>query len=133
MLKEPFLRRLVVVRCDRQDTVHADPLVLARELDDFARVVAAGAGEDGHAPGDLVHHQLNDPDFFAMTEGRRLSGRTARRDEVHVGVDLPAHQPPHGGLVYAAVFPERRDERGTETSKRSSHGEPTSRLKPAPT
>ena len=47
VLVEAFLRGLVVIGRDGENAVDAEAFELARQLDDFARVVAAGAGQHG--------------------------------------------------------------------------------------
>src|SRR5688572_13176472 len=122
MLEQAFLRRLVVVRRHRQQAVDTDALQLTRQLNDLARVIAARPGQHGHTAGHLVHDELDDPELLPGAQRRRLAGSAAGRDEVDARVDLPLHQPTHGGLVYRAILSEWRDERRTNTREASTHG-----------
>ena len=65
-------------------------------------VVAAGAGQDGHASAGLVEHQFHDAQVLLARERRALARRAARHQEVHALVDLPPREPAHGSLVHRA-------------------------------
>ena len=49
VLKQAFLRRLVVVRRDREEPLDAERFRVRGELGDLVRVVAADARQDRHA------------------------------------------------------------------------------------
>ena len=103
VLVEAFLRRLVVVRRDRQQPVGADALHVARQLDHFPRVVSAGAGQHGHLALGFLDDQLHHAQLVAMRQRRRLARRPARRQKVDASVDLPASQTLDRGLIERAV------------------------------
>jgi hypothetical protein len=99
---EPFLRRLVVIGGDRQQTRRAGRAHRLGEVNDLPRVVAAGPGEHGDPAGSFLDQDLDNPHAFGMTEGRVLTCRTARHEEMNAGVDLTAPQPSYRTLVELA-------------------------------
>ncbi len=90
---------------------------LGDRLDDLARVVAAGAGEDHRAAFDFVGDDLDDLAAFLGRERRRLAGRAARHDEVDARFDLARRKPPDRRLIDGAVLREGSDERGADAGE----------------
>ena len=126
VLIQAFLRRLVVVRRDREQPVGADAFHVARQLDHLARVVAARAGEHRHAAVGLFDDQLHDAQLVAMAQRRRFPRRPAGGEEVDAGVDLSSGQALDGGLVEGAVLGERRNQCGADARESRTHFCPSS-------
>ncbi len=110
MAVHALLRRTVVIGNDLQRGVGAAFLRMAGQRDRFRGRVAAGAGDDRDAAGDVIDGQL---DEFAMLF-RRHGGGFARRahddDRVRAFRDVPVDQLAQGIAVKTAVFEHRSDE-----------------------
>src|SRR5262249_30180711 len=124
VLEEALLRRLVVVGRHRQETVRAGPAHVFGKMDHFARVVAAGAGEDRHAAAGLLDQSLDRPEPLLVRERRALAGGAARDQEVNAGVDLPAAEATDGRLVEVAGAGERCDQRRADSGEWRAHEMP---------
>src|SRR3977135_2229142 len=122
MLVQPFLRRLVVIRRDREESIGAGLGELARQHDDFLGVVAAGPGEDWHLAAGLLGEDLDDAPALGRGQRRVLAGRAARRQEVDAAVDLAAAHAPNRGFVKIATPREWRYECRAGPGKWRSHG-----------
>ena len=72
VLVQPLLRRLVVVRDDRQAGVGADLLGVTRELDRLRGGIAAGAGDDRDAAGGVRDRGLDQQAVFVDVDRRRF-------------------------------------------------------------
>src|SRR5207237_6760412 len=118
---EAFLRRLVVVRRDREKTGRVAARHLARCVDHLTRVVAAGAGENRHAPARLVDEDLDGAQAFGVGERRVLARRAAGTQKMDACVDLPASEPANGGFIELAAARERRDQRGADSCEWPTH------------
>src|SRR5437899_1012989 len=121
MLVQPFLRRLVVIRRDREESIGAGLGELARQLDDFLSVIATGPGEDWHLAAGFLGEDLDDAPALGRGQRRILAGRAARRQEVDAAVDLAAAHAPNRCLVEIAAPRERRDECRAGPRKWRSH------------
>jgi hypothetical protein len=110
MLIQAFLRRLVVVRRDRQQAGDTQALHLARNVDNFLRVVPAGAGKNGHLAMRFVDQYLDDPQPLFGRQRRSLARRAAWHEEMDAAVDLTPAQPSNRRFVEIAVLRKRRDQ-----------------------
>ena len=108
MVVEPFLRGLVVIRRDRQDSFRAHPFDFARHFDDVARIVAARAREDGHFAFGLFQRDGHDAQVLFVRQRGAFARRAARHQEINPACDLAAHQAPQ------RLFIERQILAGTE-------------------
>ncbi len=117
MLIEAFLRGLVVIRRDGENTIDADALQLAGEFDHLARVVAAGAAKHGRFPLRLIDHNLDHAQVFGARERGAFAGGTARNQKVYPSVDLPADELAQSALVERQVTLERRNQRRAASCK----------------
>ena len=108
MLEEPFGRRLVVVGRHRQDARRARLLHPPGGVDDFLRVVSAGAGEHRHPPGGFLDDELHDADALVFRQRRTLARRPARDEKVDTGVDLAPREAPDARFVDRTLARERR-------------------------
>jgi hypothetical protein len=111
MLKEAFLRRLVVIRRYREQSIAADSFDFSREVNDFLRVVPAGSRQNRGFPRTLLDRNFNDPQMLGASQRRTFTGRTAGYEEIHAGGDLAPHQLSQCSLVQGKVRPKRRYER----------------------
>jgi hypothetical protein len=113
MLKQTFLRGLVVVRGDREDALHAQRFRVRGELGDLVGVVSSDAGEYG----DLTRCHLDgDPDdavALIARQRRRFASRAARHQEMDPPVDLSLDQRPQRLFIDRTRGKKRRDERST--------------------
>ncbi len=122
VLIQAFLRRLVVVRGDREQTIGADAFHVARQLDHLAGVVAAGAGQHRHTAVGFFDNQFNDAQLVAMAQRGRFPGRPAGREEVDAAVDLSSRQALDCRLVEGAVLGERRNQCSADARESRTHG-----------
>ena len=67
------------------------------------RVVAAGAGEDGHLALGLFDRDLDDAEVLVAGERRALAGGAAGDQKIDARFDLAAHQPAQSRFVQRAV------------------------------
>ena len=111
MAVEAFGPRLVVHRRDREDPVRADLGGVARPEDGLGGVIAPRAGDDRHAA--VGHFDDGRRHGLALVagEGRRLSRRPARHEEIDPALDLPVDEPLERSEVDAPLLVEGRDER----------------------
>ena len=71
---EAFLRRLVVIRNDRERAVRAGFLRVRGERDGLGRGVGARSGDDRNAPARFVHRRLDEQAMLLDVDGRRFAG-----------------------------------------------------------
>jgi hypothetical protein len=90
---EPLLRRFIVVGGADEQAVHTDCVGGRAVFNDFLGVVAAGAGDDGNAPVDAFHDELNDAEPLVERERRALAGGCAANDCVRMICNLQFDQP----------------------------------------
>src|SRR5439155_25567125 len=121
MLKQPFLRRLVVLGGHRQQAAGADLFHFTGEVDHLSGVVTARPGKNRRLAGGFVHQQLDNPQALGQGKRRALSGRAARHEEVNAGVHLPPAKAADGCFVELAGLRERRDQRGADSGPWRSH------------
>src|SRR5690606_34399728 len=98
-----FLRRAVVVRHDLQRGVGADFLGVARQFDRLDGRVAAGAGDDGDAPGSVFHGHLDQFAMLVHGDGRRFAGGADDDDAVGPLGNMPVDELFQAGQVETAV------------------------------
>src|SRR5258708_16544246 len=88
VLEQPFLRRLVVIGCDREDPVHAESGKLAREDDDFRGVITACTPEDWHLTLSQFDGDLNHAKMLFVRERGALPGRPESNEKVDARINL---------------------------------------------
>ena len=120
MAKDAFLPRPVVIGRHHQRRVRSRRPGRGHVLRGDAGVVAAGAGDDRHAPPRLVDAGPHDPEMLLEAQRRRLAGGAARDEAGRALGDLPFDEVAIGALVEAAIGRERRDERRDRSVE---HGE----------
>ena len=113
----PFLRRLVVVRHDLEGGIGAHLLGIGRQLDGLGRGVAAGTRNDGDALVGLLDRHADQLTVLFHRHGRRFAAGADDHDAVGAFGDVPVDEPPQRGIVDAAVFVHRRDERDDAASQ----------------
>src|SRR5579883_681875 len=126
VLEKTLLRGLVVVGRHGEDTVHADALQLARELDDLVRVVAARASQHRHAAARLLDRDFNDAKVLRAGESGAFARRAARHQKIDAGIDLPPHEAAESLFIQREVAAKRRDQRGAASRKVNAHKTPSS-------
>ena len=99
VLVEPFLGGFVVVRRDREDTVHAQRLQLLDEVDDFSGVIAACAGEHRNDTLGLFERDFDDAEVLGVSERGAFAGGAAGHQEMNSGFDLTPDQGAQSVLV----------------------------------
>ena len=108
---DPALRRLRVVGRHDQAGVDAELVRPLGQVDRVARVVGAGAGDDGRAVADLLQRGGEELEALVVRERRRLPGRAGDDEAVGAVVDEMARQRPEALQVDGAVPLERRHDR----------------------
>ena len=107
---QAFLRRLVVVRHDRQAGGGAGFLRRLGELDRFGRRVAAGAGDDRDAPARVLHGDADQLLVLVEVDGRRFAGRADDDDAVRALGGVPVDEIPEAREVERAVLAHGSDD-----------------------
>jgi hypothetical protein len=108
---QPVLRRLVVIRNDRQARGRAGFLRRLGELDRLGGRVPAGAGDHRDAAFRVLDR---DPDQFLVLveiDGRRFAGRADYDDAVGAFRNMPIDQLAKARDVESPVLVHRRDDR----------------------
>ncbi len=126
MLIQTFLRRLVVIGRDNENSIGADGLGVMRQLQHFGGVVRARAGDHLDPAGGFFDAALHQVAVFFHAQRRGLARRADRHKAVHTRGDLILDQTLEGGEIDAAVG-ERRHHRGDHPVKQrlvrpSGHG-----------
>src|SRR6202030_534810 len=104
VLVKPLLGGLVVIRRGGENRLHAEPRNFLRVLHDSARVVPRDARYDGQAALDLVEHNANYVEVFAVLESRSLARGPTRNEEVNPLLKLKLHEPPQRLNVHGTVL-----------------------------
>ena len=117
MLEETFLGWLVVIRRNRQDTVGAEALHLARLFADTARVVAAGARDNRNLAAGLLQRKLDDAGMLLGGQHRAFSGRPTGNQKIDSRLQLAADQAAQSRLVERVLRLERSDQSRAATAK----------------
>ena len=112
-----LLRRLVVVGDDLQLRVGAHILGVAGQLDGFLGRVGAAAGHHGHAARRLFDRDADDLAMLLDVHGGRFARGADDAQAVRAFGNVPVDEPPQRGVVDAAVFVHRRDERDDAASQ----------------
>ena len=106
-----FLCGLVVVGHDLQLAVGAHTTGVLGQFDRFFGRIGAATGHDGHTFGGLFDRHADDlAVFFDIHRGRFARG-TNDANAVGAFGDVPVDEFAQGGVVHAAVFKHRGDER----------------------
>src|SRR5204863_7026792 len=100
-----------------EDAVGAEVDGDLRELDGVRRVVAAGAGEHGHALVRRLHNDLHHALVLVARQRRVLAGRAAGHEEVDALADLPFDEALQRRLVERAGLLEWSDQGCTDSAK----------------
>ncbi len=82
------------------------------ELDGFGRGVGAGAGDDRHASGRLLRHDLDQLAVFIEIDGRRFTSGTHDDDAIGTFSNMPIDEAPQPGQIETAVLVHRGDDGG---------------------
>ena len=109
---DPALRRLVVVGRHDEDGVDAELVRPLGQVDRVARVVRAGAGDDGRAVADLLQRGGVELEALVVGERRALAGRAGDDEPVRAVVDEVARERAEAVQIERAVPLERRHDRG---------------------
>ena len=98
MLKQAFLRRLVVIRCDRQDAVGSELLYFFCETDHLRRVVPACAGQHRDVAARLFQGDRDDTQVFFQ----RIVGEARKQPqpEFHIRGDKGARWESIGRVIF---------------------------------
>ena len=112
MLDDPARGRLVVVRRDDEETVHADVVRLARQVDRVRRRVGARPCDHRRAPVQGVDGDAEELEAFVVRERGTLARRPGDDQAVRPVVDEMLGQLPEPLVVDRSVRVERRDDRG---------------------
>ena len=88
MAKQPFLARLVIIRCDQQGAVRAQSLRGASGLYGFARRIGSRPGKDETTFVGVLNREANYFLTFIMGECRRFTSRADGDDAVDSGRNL---------------------------------------------
>ena len=73
------------------------------------------------SPAYFFDDELTDAELLRVAERRCFASCPTRRDEMHARIDLPARQSAYGRLVDRTVFPERRNQCGSDAGKWDAH------------
>ena len=119
---EPFLRRLVVVRHDRQPAVGADVLRVRSELDRLGGGIAADAGHHVNAAAHVLDDGLDQQAVLVDVDGRRLAGRADDHDAGGAALDVPVAQARERVEVERTARLHRRDDRDEASGQHGSGG-----------
>ena len=79
-------------------------------------------GRNGTRSADFLGNDLHRRDPLGHRLRARLAGRTAERDPVRAGCELPAHQRPQAVVIHVAVGGERGDDRSDRAADRGRIG-----------
>ena len=88
MLKQTFLSRLIVVRRDLKRTISSNFLSLFRQIDGFARRIAASTRKHFNLPRCKSNRERNDMNVLLIIDGRRFAGSSNGDDPIDSGLDL---------------------------------------------
>ena len=111
VLDEAALGGFVVVRRDLKQCVRTDLTGIFGKGNGIIGVVAACAGNDRNAAGDLFNTKADELFVFLVGKRARFAGRTADDNSVNAVLDLKFHQTCEFLEINAAVF-HRRDNSG---------------------
>ena len=114
MADDRALRRLVVVRRDREDGVHAEIVRLTGQLDRVRGVVRPGVGDDAGPVADRLHGGGEELELLLVGEGRSLPRRAGYDEAVGAVLDEVDGEAPEAVHVDRPVLVERGDDRGQD-------------------
>src|SRR5205823_9078581 len=117
VLEKALLRRLVVIRCDRENSIGAKLRQFVRQRDHFGGVIAARARKNWHLPVSQLNRNLHDAQLFFVRQRRTLTSRSARNEKLYSRINLPSHQSAQRGFVERAVRSKWRDKCSSGPSK----------------
>src|ERR1041385_6309982 len=106
-LIQPLLRRLIVIRRHGQNSVDAEMLEFAGQLNHLGCVVAAGSAQHSRFAFRLFERDLDDAQMFCASQRRALARGAAGYQKINTGFYLPPHQPAQNVLIERLIFPER--------------------------
>src|SRR5260370_1372065 len=117
VLEKAFLRRLVVIRSDGENSIHAKTRKLAPECNHFGGVVASSTGEDRNPSLSGLDGDLYDAQMFFVRKRGALACCAARHKKVDASVDLPLDQTPKRSFIERTIAAKRSDKRSAGTCK----------------
>ena len=112
---QAFLCRLVVIGHDRKMRLRAGFPRKAGKFDGFLRGIAAGAGDDGQTPGDVVDGKANQLAVFFHGHGGRFTRGADDDDGVRAFGNVQVKELGEGLAVQRAVCKHGRDDRDDGT------------------
>ena len=121
---DPARRRLVVVRRDDEEAVHAQLVRLLRQVHGVSGRVRAGAGDHGRPLPHLVDARGPELELLVVGQGRRLAGRGGDHEPVRAAVDHVARERAEPLVVDGAVLVERRHDRRQNLAEHVRHPTP---------
>ena len=92
MLKESFLRWLIVVGSDGKKTIGTESLEFFGEMQYFGCVVSACTGDNGHFALGFFQRDFHDAHVFCVTERGAFSGGSAGHKKINAGSQLALNQ-----------------------------------------
>src|SRR5258708_37087196 len=104
MLVQSFMRGLVVIGRDGENTVDAHRLVFARGPRNLRGVVAAGSGDHRHLAMCFLQGDFDSPPALGARECGALAGRSAGHQKMDSCPDLPPHQSPQTSFIDRKVI-----------------------------
>ncbi len=107
-------RRLVVVRRDGQEAVHAEPARIPRQVHRVRRVVGARVRDHARIRSDLVEHRLEQRELLVVGQRRALAGRAGEHEALGAVLHEVAGERARGVQVERAVGAERRRHCGAD-------------------
>ena len=117
---EAFLRRLVVVRHHRERVRGARLLGELRELDRFARGIAAGARDHRHPSLRRGEGRFDEAAVLVDVDGRRLAGRADDDDPRSAILNVEIDQPAQRGQIERSAATHRRRDRDETAGQHGS-------------
>ena len=117
MTVQAFLRRLVVVRNDRQTGVRADLLRVGSELDRLGGRIGARPGDDRNAPRRMLDGGFQQEAMLVDIDGRRFAGRADGDDGARAVGDVKVDELAICGEIKRAAGLHRRGDRDQATSQ----------------
>ncbi|BBG30478.1 ABC-type transport system [Zymobacter palmae] len=103
VLVQPFLRRTVVVRRDRQAAIRTRFLGPARQIDGFPGSVGARARDDRYSTVHFVNDRTNNVKVLFHGHGGGLTGGSCRDDTVSAIFQMEIYQTTQSRPVYVAI------------------------------
>src|SRR6266481_6829089 len=103
MLEQSFLRRLVVIRRHRKNSIYAERGQFTRQRNDVGGVVSSRTGQNRHASLSQFDGNLNDANVLFVRQRRALARGAAWHEKVDACVNLPFDQRPQRCFVQRTI------------------------------